>query len=195
MFVPDIINGALGFDSSGNLQADFVNVNTIISAASSFYILIYLFVLFAMLKYAFANAIKTNVFEKIMYSFAAVVLCIIFVYHYYDIINTALTNKDIESYVALGVEILFFVGVGCFICLTYFLYYKPRLAKRLKDHHQHQIDLDRQFRLMDGWAYLKGKFAYMNKRYSKKEIRRHKLAKHFSKYIKINNDNAEAKLA
>lgn len=199
MLIPDVINGALGFkiaaDGSKVLQADFINVNTIISAASAFYILIYLFVMFALLKYAFAKAIRTNVFEILMYLFAIIVLFVIFIYHYYDLIDTALVNQSIESYVALTVEIVFLVAIVLFIILTYYLYYKPRLLERLKTTPRTQTELDYQFRLLDGWKYLKGKYTYVFNRYVRKQERRHRFDRYFSKFVRVNKDNVDEKFA
>jgi amino acid transporter len=156
MFIPDIINGATGG------KADFINVNTIISAASSFYILIYLFVLLAILKYAFEHAIKTNIVERVLYMVVALLLCVIFVYHYYDVISAVPSSyhdwkngngtqdQFITNVVALVVEIVFMLAVAGFVSLTYIFYYQPKLRKRLETNKDHQINLDRQFRLMDG---------------------------------------------
>lgn len=183
--IPDIINGATGG------KADFINVNTIISAASAFYILLYLIVLLAALKYAFTNVIKIGAFERICYLLAVLCLGVVFCYHYYDLISSA---KDITSYVALGVEFTFIFGLILFVIFVYFSYYKPKLAKRLSENKKTQDDLDHEFRLMDGWAYFKGRFGYMFDGYIKRERQRNKLAKHFAKFIKVNKDNQDAKL-
>jgi hypothetical protein len=55
--IPDFIVGIVGS------KADFINVNTIISAASVFYIAIYLLVLFAILKFAIYGVVKISLIE------------------------------------------------------------------------------------------------------------------------------------
>jgi amino acid transporter len=149
MVIPDVVNG---FTNGG---ANFINVNTIISAASSFYILLYMIVLIGLLRYAFGRFIKTSFLERLGYMFAILVLAVIYCYHYYSLVdglvNAINSDKDVlKKAVAMGVEFLFIIGFVLFVSLTYILYYKPRLASRLKSHAKHQAELDHQFRLMDG---------------------------------------------
>jgi amino acid transporter len=55
--IPDMITGFVG------PKANFININTIISAASVFYIIIYAIILLAVIKYALERCIRNSVIE------------------------------------------------------------------------------------------------------------------------------------
>jgi hypothetical protein len=116
--IPDIIVGIVG------KQADFINVNTIISAASIFYILIYLIILLTVLKFSFKGLIKTGAIESALYIISLLSLLVVAVYHFYQLGDNAFNpasyikngvNKQIDNIAALAIEIGFIVACALFI--------------------------------------------------------------------------------
>ncbi|MDR1234590.1 MAG: APC family permease [Mycoplasmataceae bacterium] len=150
--VPDIIVGIVG------KEANFINVNTIISASSIFYIIIYVFILLALLKYAFEGCIKLSIFEYIIYILAVGVLIVVAFDHFYSLFNDAITNKNTDTIAAVIIEMSFFTLCAVFVLITYFVYYKKKYMKRTSSNSKAQKTLDYEFRTLDGWVFLRGRF-------------------------------------
>jgi L-asparagine transporter-like permease len=142
--VPDIIVGIVG------KEANFINVNTIISASSIFYIIIYVFILLALLKYAFEGCIKLSIFEYIIYILAVGVLIVVAFDHFYSLFNDAITNKNTDTIAAVIIEMSFFTLCAVFVLITYFVYYKKKYMKRTSSNSKAQKTLDYEFRTLDG---------------------------------------------
>jgi hypothetical protein len=151
--IPDVIVGIVG------LNADFINVNTIISATSIFYILIYLIILLAILKFSLKGMIETSMAESVLYIISFIALIVVAGYHFYQLFDNAFDpsvyivdgkNEQVKNIVAMATEMAFFVACGLFIYLVYFRYYRNKYAKRLASDATIQQRLNYEFRLLDG---------------------------------------------
>jgi threonine/homoserine/homoserine lactone efflux protein len=143
--VPDIIVGIVN-----DPNANFINVNTIISASSVFYIAIYLLILVAILKYAIQGCIKLSIFEYILNILTIIVMVVVAVDHFYSLFEEAIVIGGEAKIAAVIVEMVFFLLCAGFIVITYFAYYKKKYTKRLKTNPKTQQTLDYEFRTLDG---------------------------------------------
>jgi hypothetical protein len=122
LIVPDIILGITG--------STFININTIISATSAFYCCVYMIILASLLNYAFKKVIKVPIWEQIIYITVFIFLLVILVYHFEDLIATAVNTPNVSNIAAAGIEIIFIVAMFTIIFVTYFTYYKTKVQKR-----------------------------------------------------------------
>lgn len=169
--IPDIICGVLGPNS------DFININTIQSAASIFYSLIYIFIILTVLKFAIKKIIIISMFETILYFIAAFFLCFIVVYHFVGLFQAAFNSSilqeaqaHIKNLTALLVEFLFFIGVFSFIIGTYFGYYTRKYRKNLQINPKLQIEKNAAFRVLTGWDFFCGYIGYKTSTFLSKRI-------------------------
>lgn len=158
--IPDIITGFTG--------ASFINVNTIISAASVFFMLIYIFILLSALKFAFKKILFITWLEWFLYFAALFTMILVTVFHYKDLIDNLITTKHdyletlkvedkhkyINAIVSLGVELFFIVGCILFVVIVYFTYYAKKYKSRLQKNPNIQKKLNTEFRLLSGWSFF-----------------------------------------
>jgi uncharacterized membrane protein len=100
-------------------------------------IFIYMMVLLAALKLSINKKINVNVGEWIAYSITFLALAIIFVYHYYLLINNIVTDlqnslipaqQKIKDITGAGIE--FFTTIG--IVIFFFCWYKWYYGRKIK---------------------------------------------------------------
>ncbi|MDR3257672.1 MAG: APC family permease [Mycoplasmataceae bacterium] len=145
LVVPDIIKGSMLCSEYGmNVSNDdyqrfgvFFNMASFSSFASLIAIFIYMMVLLAALKLSINKKINVNVGEWIAYSITFLALAIIFVYHYYLLINNIVTDlqnslipaqQKIKDITGAGIE--FFTTIG--IVIFFFCWYKWYYGRKIK---------------------------------------------------------------
>lgn len=131
LVIPDIIKGSMIATNSNNMdQGDvFINISALTSFASILAITIYIAVLLSTLYLMITKKIASRskfsyVSEISMFSFAAILLAFVFIYHYYALIENVINNHNIsdlatsqpaiKAITALAVELLSTVGMIAF---------------------------------------------------------------------------------
>lgn len=135
LIIPDIIQGITKTDA-------IFSVAQLTEASSAITLFVYMVSIFALLKYAVTKKVYLNIAEWIMYSTTLVVIMVLFVYHYYSVIDNTVkgingiqadsNDKDaLSKLIGSAVELAFITFVVIFGVIWYFSYYASKLKSRL----------------------------------------------------------------
>lgn len=161
LFIPDTLVAAKVFSDQQISTA--LSVNALLSTSSSVTIFVYGVVVLAFVKLSYQRKITTKMWEWIAMPLIIVILFVLFVYHYYDVINKATTGS--AHLVAAFVELFFVIVLVAVSLIIYFAYYKPKYIKRLKYNPEIQQKLDKEFVVIDDWMFVAMNLRRSLKRY------------------------------
>lgn len=157
LLIPDIIKGSLIFANKFNQDEVFFNMGAFSSFASLIAIVIYIVVLLATIKLMITHKIGVrdkrwmDYSELAIYCLSLLVLCLVVVYHYYNLINLVIVNhssdqSSIKAITSLSIE--FFSSV--LIVLFFFTWYKVYYTRKIKTRTiSKQKILDAPFKILN----------------------------------------------
>ena len=163
--IPDIIKGIsltkeFGFMATPGQAMTYkqpFDISSLTEASSAITIFIYAMVIAVTLKLGYQQKIKMRLWEHIAFPIVFIILCFVFVWHYYSLINNIVTTTGTNHQSAIiGTAIeLAFVGFSVsFATIWYFTYYRQKYLRRMKQRPELQAKLDAEFEITDDWKYV-----------------------------------------
>ncbi|WHQ36544.1 APC family permease [Spiroplasma sp. SV19] len=163
--IPDIIKGVsltkdFGFMATPAQAMTYkqpFDISSLTEASSAITIFIYAMVIAVALKLAYQQKIKMRIWEHIAFPIVFIILCFVFVWHYYSLINNIVSTtgtKHESAIIGTAIE-LAFVGFSIsFATVWYFTYYRQKYLRRMKERPELQAKLDAEFEVTDDWKYV-----------------------------------------
>ena len=180
LIIPDIISGIMTLNGKGiggakdytSYHIKGYNIATFSAMSSVITIFIYASVILVNLILATQNKLRMNIFEWIVFILTFIFLLFIFGFHYYYLIDHCLLTKD-PKYIAFGIEVAFTVISIASGLLIYFVYYLPKYKARLVAKPDIQKRLEKEFEVIDDWAYVSLELEREVKNYLKRNLALH----------------------
>ena len=163
LIIPDIITGTLTALSDPAIHNHDItsvtipgyNIGTFTAFQSIITIFIYINVVGITLWLGYKKHLRVKLWEYIVLPIVFLLLWVVFVYHYYALIQSMLPDPQHPNNWIAGMLELVFTGIVILIAnLIYFLYYRPKYFKRLQSNPEIQETLNKKFQVIDDWAYV-----------------------------------------
>ncbi|WP_258272981.1 amino acid permease [Spiroplasma poulsonii] len=163
--IPDIIKGVsltkeFGFMATPaqamTYQQPF-DIWSLTEASSAITIFIYAMVIAVTLKLGYQRKIKMLLWEHIAFSIVFIILCFVFVWHYYSLIDNIVSTtgtKHQSAIIGTAIELAFVGFSVSFATIWYFTYYRQKYLRRMKECPELQAKLDAEFEITDDWKYV-----------------------------------------
>jgi len=133
------------------------DVSSLTEASSAITIFIYGMVIAVTLKLAYQRKIKMRIWEYIAFPIVLIILCFVFGWHYYSLINNIITStgtKQDSAIIGAAIELAFVGFSVSFATIWYFTYYRAKYLRRMKKQPELQAKLDAEFEVRDDWKYV-----------------------------------------